>query len=145
MQGAHIQMCISMISCHPGPTFLGKRHPGRNTVVLIALAGYSQIKLGSSVGGNHSLQCFWVSSNSREQDGAALSCYPPRMSGSCNGDNSSHDHVGSMLHLRDLLEQREKPNPSSQESSAGVTMLPVETDPKNPLLAPNLFPFLLPG
>lgn len=46
MQGAHIQTCISMISCHSGPIFLGKCHPGRNMVVLIALAGYSQIKLG---------------------------------------------------------------------------------------------------
>lgn len=76
MQGAHIQTCISMISCHSGPIFLGKCHPGRNMVVLIALAGYSQIKLGSSVGGNRSLQCFWVSSNSREEDGTI----PPLLS-----------------------------------------------------------------
>lgn len=75
-----IQMCLSMMSCHPQPTFLVKRHPSRNTVVLIALAGYSQIKLRSSVGGNRSLQCFWMNSDSREQDGASLSRYAPRMS-----------------------------------------------------------------
>lgn len=138
-------MCLSVISCHPRPTFLGKRHPSRNTAVLIALAGYFQIKLRSSVGGNRSFQCFWVSSNSREQDGASLSRYPPRMSGSCNGAKSSHNRTGSMLDLRDRLEHREKPNPSSQVSSAGVPMLPAGTVPKNPLLTPNLFPFLLPG
>lgn len=72
-----IQMCISMISCHPGPTFLGKHHPSRNTVVLTALARYSQIKLGASIGENRSLQCFWVSSNSREQDGHPSPVVPP--------------------------------------------------------------------
>lgn len=69
----------------------------------------------------------------------------PRMSGSCNGAKSSQNHMGSVLHLRDWLEHREKPNPSSQVSSVGVNILPVRTVPKNPLLAPNLFPFPLPG
>lgn len=67
------------------------------------------------------------------------------MSGSCNAAKSSHDHEGSMLHLRDLLEHQEKPNPSSQVSRAGVTMLPVGTVPENPLPASNLFLFLVPG
>lgn len=70
---------------------------------------------------------------------------PPRMSRSCNGAKSSHDHVDSVLHLRDMLEHGEKPNPSSQESRTGVNMLPVRTVPKNPFLTPNLFSLLLPG
>lgn len=73
-----IQICISMINYHPEPTFLEKHQPSRNTAALIVLAGYSEIKLRSSVGGNCSLQCFWVSSSSQEQDGASLSCYPPQ-------------------------------------------------------------------
>lgn len=109
-----IQISISMINYYPGPTFLEKHHPSRNTAAFFVLAGYSEIKLRSSAGGNNSLQCFWVSSSSWEQDGASLSCYAPRMSGSCNGAKSSHDHVDSMLHLRDMVEHREKPNPSSQ-------------------------------
>lgn len=69
-----IQICISVINYHPGPTFLEKHHRSRSMAALIVLAEYSEIKLRSSVGGNCSSQCFWVSSNSQEQDGAALSC-----------------------------------------------------------------------
>lgn len=103
IQGAHPD--VHFYNQLPPKTHLPwEASPSRNTAALTVLAGYSEIKLRSSVSGNCSLQCFWVSSNSREQDGASLSRYPPRISGSCNGAKSSHEHVGLMLHRRDMLE-----------------------------------------
>lgn len=139
-------MCISMIVCHPGPTFLGKCHLSRNMVVLTALAGYSKIKLESGVGGNCSLQCFWVSSNSREQDGASLPHYSPQdvwipqwcqeRPQPCGLHAAAEGPAGTPGKAKPLF-------PGEQRRGEHA---PCRNRPyKNPFLAPNLFSFLLPG